>query len=55
MKTFRVIDIIGNFDLLIGKEIKADTMEDANKIAIEIVKEHINEYLYSVVDEVEEI
>ena len=55
MKTFKVIDIIGNFDLLIGKEIKADTMEEANKIVMEIVKEHINEYLYSVVDEIEEI
>lgn len=51
MNNYKIVGYIGDFSVLTGQEIKADSKEEAKKIAIEIVKNEIDKYLYSIVEE----
>lgn len=55
MKTYKIIDIMGDFSLLVNKEIKANNNEEAKKIIMDEIKDNINKYLYPVVEVKDEI
>lgn len=52
MKEFKIIEIMGNFDLLVNTKVKANDREEAKKEVMKHIQEHINEYMYAVVEEV---
>ena len=55
MKTYKIIDIIGNFDLLVDKEIKASDEEAAKKLIMDDIKNNIEKYLYPAVEVEDEV
>lgn len=55
MKIYKLIDIIGDFNVIVGKEIKASNDEEAKKLIIDEVKNNIDKYLYPVVEVKDEI
>lgn len=55
MKTYKIIDIIGEFSLLVDKEIKANNDEEVKEIIMNEIKDNINKYLYPVVEVKDEI
>ena len=53
MKSYKIIEIMGNFELLINHKVLAENDEEAKKQIMEEIKNNIDKYLYPVV-EVEE-
>lgn len=51
MKTFKIIEIMGDFSTLIDEEILADNIDDAKRYAIEMIRNDIDKYLYAVMEE----
>lgn len=52
MQDYKIIDIMGNFETMVGKTLSANNIEEAKKLIIEDIKENIDKYLYAVVEEV---
>lgn len=52
MKTCKIIEIMGDFNLLIDKEIKGSTDEEIKKIILEEIKKNIDKYIYPVIEEI---
>lgn len=52
MQDYKIIDVMGNFETMVGKIISAKNVEDAKEFVIEYIRENIDKYLYAVVEEV---
>lgn len=50
MNNYKIIEIMGDFSLLINKEIKADSDEEAKKQIMDEIKNNMDKYLYPVVE-----
>lgn len=53
MKSYKIIDVLGDFELLIDHKVYANNDEEAKKQIMKEISNNIDNYLYSVV-EVEE-
>lgn len=51
MKNYKIIEIMGDFSVLVNNTIQAENEENAKKIVIETIKENIDKYLYACVEE----
>ena len=51
MNTYKVLEIMGNFESLINHEFIADSEQEANKMILEDIKANIDKYLYAVLEE----
>lgn len=49
MQTYKIVDIMGDFSLLVDFEIEANSEEEAKEIAMNIVKENVDNYMWAVV------
>ena len=54
MKNYKIIEIIGDFSVLVNTNIQAENEENAKKIVIENIRENIDKYLYACVEEGDE-
>lgn len=52
MNEYKIIEIMGDFSTLVGDTILADDNEEAKKLVLLDIEEHIKNYLYAVVEEV---
>ena len=52
MKEYKIIEIMGDFNLLVNSTIKADNEEEVKKLIMDSIKDNINSYLFPVVEEV---
>lgn len=50
---YKVIEIMGNFETLIGKEISASDYEEVKEIIVNEIKNNFDKYLYPVIEVVE--
>ena len=55
MKTYKIIEIMGDFELLVNKEIQANNDEEAKKLIVKEIKDNMEKYLYPVVEVKDEI
>lgn len=52
MKNYKIIEIMGDFNVLINSIILATDIEDAKAKAIKEVQDNINKYMYACVEEI---
>ncbi len=52
MKEYKIVEIMGDFSLLVNSTIKADNDEEVKKIIMETIKDNMDKYLYPVIEEV---
>ena len=52
MQAYKIIDIMGDFSLLVDIELEATNIEEAKELAMKLVKENIDKYVWPVVEEI---
>ena len=52
MQTYKIIDIMGDFSLLIDIELEASNINEAKELVMKLVKENIDKYVWPVMEEI---
>lgn len=52
MKTYKIVEIMGNFSVLVDTTIQAHDEKEAKEKAMQEVKKILDNYMYAVVEEV---
>ena len=48
MKKYKIIEIMGNFETLVGTTIEAKTSEEAKELIMKHLKDNLDKYMYPV-------